>query len=169
VRHSKKGNENNFIGGSNKLKVLESPQPRAATIVNRAAHALLRIGTRYLNPFMLSIAGSPRLPMLAVIHHRGRRSGRSYTTPLAARPTADGFVIPLTFGEQADWIRNVQAAGGCTIRWKGVDYQVIEPEVVDWASVRASFSPLERIMVPLIGIERFVRLRHAPASANDLT
>jgi deazaflavin-dependent oxidoreductase (nitroreductase family) len=134
--------------------------------INRAAHALLRVGTRHLNPLMLSLAGSPRLPMLAVIHHRGRRSGRSYTTPLAARPMADGFVIPLTFGQQADWFRNVQAAGGCVIRWKGANYSVTEPVVVDWATVRSAFSPVERVLVPIIGIEQFVRLRHAPASSD---
>lgn len=134
--------------------------------INRAAHALLRIGTRHLNPLMLSLAGSRRLPMFAVIHHRGRRSGRSYATPLGARPTVDGFVIPLTFGQQADWFRNVQAAGGCVIRWKGVNYPVTEPVVVDWATVRPTFSPVERVLVPIIGIEQFVRLRHAPASSD---
>ena len=49
------------------------------------------------------------MPMLAVIHHQGRHSGRAFTTPLAARPTADGFVIPLTFGEKVGWIRDVVA------------------------------------------------------------
>jgi deazaflavin-dependent oxidoreductase (nitroreductase family) len=148
------------------VKVLGSPKPRAASIVNRAAHALLRAGTRHLNPLMLSLAGSRRLPMLAVIHHRGRRSGRSYTTPVVARPTKNGFVISLTFGEQADWFRNVQAAGGCIVRWKGVDYPLIDPEVVDWAAARSAFSPVERVLVPVIGIEHFVRLHHAPARSD---
>jgi deazaflavin-dependent oxidoreductase (nitroreductase family) len=152
------------------MKVLESPKPRDPSIINRAAHTLLRVGTRRLNPLMLSLAGS-RLSMFAVIYHRGRRSGRSYATPVSARPTTDGFVISLTFGEQADWFRNVQAAGGCTIRWKGVNYPVIEPVVVDWATARSEFSLVERILVervlaPVIGIEQFVRLRHAPASSD---
>ena len=115
---------------------------------------------------MLSLAGSTRLPMLAVIYHRGRRSGRSYATPLAARPMTDGFVIPITFGEQADWFRNVQAAGGCVIRWKGADYPLTEPVVVDWATVRSAFYPVERVLMPIIGIEQFVRLRHAPTSSD---
>lgn len=151
------------------MKVLESPKPQADRIINRAAQATLRFGTKRLNPLMMSLAGSRRLPMLAVIHHRGRRSGRSYTTPLAARPTADGFVIPLTFGEQADWFRNVQAAGGCMVRWKDVNYPLIEPEVVDFTSVRASFYPAERVLIPVIGIEHFVRLRHTPSSASNPT
>ena len=153
------------------MKVLESPKPRATSIINRAAHALLRAGTRRLNPLMLSLAGSRRLSMFAVIYHRGRRSGRSYATPVSARPTADGFVISLTFGEQADWFRNVQAAGGCTIWWKGVNYPVIEPVVVDWATARSAFSLVERVLVervlvPVIGIEHFVRLQHVPANSD---
>lgn len=141
-------------------------KPLVARAIGRTAHALLRVGVRGFNPLMLSLAGSRRLPMFSVIYHRGRRSGRSYTTPLGARPTADGFVIPLTFGERADWFRNVQAAGGCVIRWKGVNYPVIEPVVVDWATVRSAFYPVERVVMPLIGIEQFVRLRHAPASSD---
>lgn len=128
------------------MKVLESPKPRAASIINRAAHALLRAGTRRLNPLMLSLAGSRRLSMFAVIYHRGRRSGRSYATPVSARPTADGFVISLTFGEQADWFRNVQAAGGCTIRWKGVNYPVIEPVVEVYQCLQHTIYPITRAL-----------------------
>ena len=103
--------------------------------------------------------------MLAVIYHRGRRSGRSYATPLCARPVADGFVIPITFGEQANWFRNVQAAGGCVILWKGANYALLGPEVIDWATARSAFSPVERVLMPIIGIEQFMRLRHASASS----
>ena len=145
------------------MKVLESSKPRAVSIVNRAAHVVMRAGSRRLNPFIVSIAGSRHMPLLGIIHHQGRRSGRSYRTPLVARPTKDGFVLPLTFGEKADWFRNVKAAGGCIVRWKGVDYPLIEPEVVDWETVRSAFSPLLRVLVPVIGIEQFVQMRHAPA------
>jgi hypothetical protein len=31
----------------------------------------------------------------------------------------DGFVIALTYGPDRDWVRNVLAAGGCTIEWRG--------------------------------------------------
>src|SRR5258708_19047468 len=83
--------------------------------------------TRLLNPFILTRAGS-RHSTFAVLHHRGRRSGRAYATPTSARPTTDGFVIPLTLGKGADWFQNVQAAGECIIQWKGTNYAVIEPE-----------------------------------------
>jgi len=140
-------------------------KPPVVRAINRAAHALLRVGTRCLNPLVLSLAGSPRLPVFAVMYHRGRRSGRSYTTPLGARPTADGFVIPLTFGEQANWFRNVQSAGGCMIRWNGASYSLIDPEVIDWETARSAFYPVERVVMPLIGIEQFMRLRHVSAGS----
>jgi deazaflavin-dependent oxidoreductase (nitroreductase family) len=114
-----------------------------------------------LNPVILRLAGSRYLPFFAVIHHRGRRSGRVYATPTNARRTADGFVVPLTFGEGADWFRNVVEAGGCVIQWNGVAYTVSEPEIVDRATARSAFSPIERLLLPLIGIKQFVRLRFA--------
>jgi len=148
------------------MKILEPTKPRVAGFVSRAARSSLRVGTRLFNPLTLALAGSRRLPLFAVVHHRGRRSGRSYTTPVGARRTADGFVIPLTFGERADWFRNVQAAGECVIRWRGADYPVIEPEVVDWETARSAFYPVERVLMPLIGIEQFVRVRHASAASR---
>lgn len=133
----------------------------SARLIHRAARGFFHVGSRLLNPLTVKLAGSRALPMLAVIEHRGRRSGRAYATPAGARPTSDGFVIPLTFGEGADWFRNVRAAGGCVIRWKGMAYRVGEPEVVDWATARPAFYRLERVVMPLIGIEQFVQLRHA--------
>jgi deazaflavin-dependent oxidoreductase (nitroreductase family) len=140
---------------------------RSARGVRRAALDSLKgfIGRR-LNPHILALAGSPRLPLFAVVLHRGRRSGRPYATPVGARRTPGGFVIPLTFGEEADWFQNVRAAGGCVIRWKGADYPVVEPEIVDWAAARSAFSPVERVLVPLIGIKQFARVHFASEGGN---
>lgn len=119
--------------------------------------------TRFLNPLILRRAGSRR-STFALLHHHGRRSGRAYSTPTSARPTVDGFMIPLTFGQGSDWFQNIQAAGECIIQWKGAKYAMIEPEVIDRATARATFSPLERALLPLIGVEQFVHMRHAPTS-----
>jgi deazaflavin-dependent oxidoreductase (nitroreductase family) len=131
--------------------------------VRRAALAVIR---PILNPLMLALTRSKVL-RFAVVQHRGRRSGRVYATPVAARPTADGFVVPLTFGEQADWFRNVQAAGGCVIAWNRAEYPLVEPKIIDRATAYASFTSLERVMLALMGMENFVRLRHAPVAAKD--
>jgi deazaflavin-dependent oxidoreductase (nitroreductase family) len=146
---------------------------RNTVLANRETAArsrpLLSRLTRLLNPFILAHAGSRHLPRFAVVQHQGRRSGRSYATPVGARPTVDGFMIPLTFGKGADWIQNIRAAGGCIIRWKGVDYPVVEPELIDWATARQAFYPIEQVVVPLIGIDQFVQLRHAPTKGDIFT
>jgi hypothetical protein len=61
---------------------------------------------------------------------------------------------------QADWYRNTHAAGKCVIRWKGVNYIEIEPEIVSWESARAAFNPLERVLMPAMGLAEFVKLHH---------
>ena len=55
------------------------------------------------------------MPVVGIVHHRGRKTGRPYATPLGIRPaTTSGFVMPLTFGESAGWYRNIVAAGGAS-------------------------------------------------------
>src|SRR5579859_572645 len=48
------------------------------------------------------------MPVVGIVHHRGRRTGHPYATPLGIRPAAaGGFVMPLTFGEAAGWDQRV--------------------------------------------------------------
>src|SRR5262250_974383 len=117
--------------------------------------------TRVFNPLVLSLAGTRLLPLYGVIEHYGRRSGKTYRTPVVVRPTSDGFIVPMPWGERTDWYRNVRAAGECVLRWKGRDYDMVQPELIDNpASVRASFGAFERAMMGGLGIEQWLRLRH---------
>ena len=121
--------------------------------------------TTVLNPVMRKLAGGRHMRMAAEIRHVGRRSGRPYVTPAGARLTGDTFVIPLTFGNQSDWSRNVRAAGGCTIRLKGTEYRAVQPELADRDQaapvVRAAFGPVERAMFRMLGIRQYLLLRRA--------
>jgi len=121
--------------------------------------------TKVLNPVMRKLAGRRHMRMAAEIRHVGRRSGRPYVTPAGARLTGDTFVIPLTFGNQSDWSRNVRAAGGCTIRLEGTEYRAVQPELADRNQaapvVRAAFGPVERAMFRMLGIQQFLLLRRA--------
>jgi deazaflavin-dependent oxidoreductase (nitroreductase family) len=101
----------------------------------------------------------------AVLQHRGRRSGRSYATPVAARRTTGGFLISLAFGPDVDWLRNIEAAGECAIRWKGRDYREVDPQVVGWDRAKSAFNPAQRLVLRVARIKAFVQLRDAPASA----
>jgi hypothetical protein len=56
-----------------------------------------------------------------------------------AMPVRDGFVIPLPYGTQTDWLRNVRAAGRFTLEQKGAVYEVGELEVIGKAAAEGGF------------------------------
>jgi deazaflavin-dependent oxidoreductase (nitroreductase family) len=76
---------------------------------------LARVNRRVANPLLRPVA---RLtPPLAVIEHRGRRSGRTYRTPVFAFRRGDEILVVLSYGRNSHWVRNLRAAGhGALIR-----------------------------------------------------
>jgi len=94
-----------------------------------------------------------------VIEHRGRRSGKLYRTSVVVRPTRDGFIVPMPWGEHTDWYRNVKAAGECIIRWKGRVYKMTQPELVAPTAARASFGSIARAILARVRINHFLHLR----------
>jgi deazaflavin-dependent oxidoreductase (nitroreductase family) len=106
---------------------------------------LIRAVARVVNPLVLRIAGRRHMPILGIVHHRGRTTGRAYATPLGVRPAAGGgFVIPLTFSNASHWYQNMRAAGGCVITYQGVDHTVARPVVVDRATAGPAYPRYER-------------------------
>lgn len=95
----------------------------------------------------------------SVAHHVGRRSGRHYATPVVAEPTANGFVIPLPYGTDVDWLRNVLAAGHFTLERNGVSYDVGEPMLIGWADAQVLLSPSRRFAFRLYGVRQFLQVR----------
>jgi deazaflavin-dependent oxidoreductase (nitroreductase family) len=114
---------------------------------------------RVTAPISRLIAGRRFFPLYAVVHHRGRRTGRAYAVPVAVRATADAFTIALPWGAETQWLRNVLAAGSCTVRWRGRDQQASEPTVVDFDEAGAAFSPIQRALLRALGVKSFLRLR----------
>ena len=107
-------------------------------------------------PPMMNLAGR-RHWYAAVIRHRGRRSGREYTTPVVAVPAAgDAFVIPLPYGEEVDWLKNVLAAGRATVGAKGEIYDIFEPEVIAAAEASPLLDERHRRTWRRFGIEHFL-------------
>jgi deazaflavin-dependent oxidoreductase (nitroreductase family) len=118
---------------------------------------------KYVNRVVLLLAGRRFVPVWAALHHRGRRSGKEYVVPIAVIPTDTSFLIGLPWGRGTDWVRNVRAAGACTIRWRGVDYACSEPEFVDQEVARSAARgvtalALRRGTFP----EGFIRLARRP-------
>jgi deazaflavin-dependent oxidoreductase (nitroreductase family) len=129
------------------------PAPRFGGLLWRAA--------RFTSPVTMPLAGKRWNPIFAVAEHRGRRSGRSYATPVAARRIDGGFVISLAFGGQVDWYRNLLAAGGGTLRWRGRAYEVGRPERVEAESALATFHPVQRALLRIGGVDGYIRVADA--------
>ncbi|TMG08359.1 MAG: MFS transporter, partial [Chloroflexi bacterium] len=107
------------------------------------------------------------MPVVGILRHRGRRSGREYATPIGMRPLGDGFVIPRTFSDNAAWYQNVKAAGEGRITYLGRHYRVVEPEVVDYATAKPAFPRYELAQFRLIGINEYMRMRVLPDDVNQ--
>jgi deazaflavin-dependent oxidoreductase (nitroreductase family) len=95
---------------------------------------------RVTAPLTRAFAGRRFFPLWAVVHHRGRKTGRELAVPVAVQAPPGAFVIVLPWGPGTNWVRNVQAAGGCTIRWRGRDHRATNPEILDRTAARQYFS-----------------------------
>jgi deazaflavin-dependent oxidoreductase (nitroreductase family) len=115
------------------------------------------INKRYINPLMLKFAGRQYSPQ-AIIYHEGRKSGRSYSTPVVIEPITDGFIIPLPYGTDVDWCRNILAAGQCTIQWHGNSYTVTEPALINAADVITELSPMRQRIFHMIGVKQVLKV-----------
>jgi hypothetical protein len=55
---------------------------------------------------------------------------------VVAWPLPDGFIMPLPYGADMDWCRNVLDAGQGTIHWQGMAYTITKPAVIATATAR---------------------------------
>jgi deazaflavin-dependent oxidoreductase (nitroreductase family) len=121
--------------------------------------AAIRTSNKYLlNPLMSTLAGR-KYWYAAAIRHTGRKSGKQYSTPVGVERVQDGFVIPLAYGTQVDWLKNVIAVGRATISVKGETYDVTQPEVIDGAAALPSLSPGRRRAFERLGIAHYLKLK----------
>jgi deazaflavin-dependent oxidoreductase (nitroreductase family) len=135
------------------------------SVLDNLRYPIRQFNKRILNPAMLAFAGH-RLSPYAAVRHVGRRTGREYATPIVVGPAEDGFVIPLPYGENIDWLRNVLAAGGCTIEWQGRPYEVTEPQVVDSSTALATLPVRHKLALSLFGIYKFLSLKTLPTASE---
>lgn len=79
----------------------------------RTMRLIARFNKRATNPIQQLWA--PHLRYMAVIEHKGRKSGTDYQTPVMAFVEADKLSVALNCGTESDWVRNVQAAGSARV------------------------------------------------------
>jgi deazaflavin-dependent oxidoreductase (nitroreductase family) len=123
----------------------------------RVADGLARFNRLVFNRVVRTFAGRRGSPV-AVVAHRGRRSGRRYRTPVLAFGADGGYLVALLYGADRDWVRNVVAAGGCTIERGGRRVEVADPRMLDADAGMALVPPPMRPALRLLRVRRFLRL-----------
>lgn len=128
-------------------------------------NAVRRFNRRVLNPQMLRLAGGAHW-YAARLEHVGRRSGRAYATPVVARPVPAGFAVPLPYGTEVDWLRNLRASGRGMLVVKGRRYAVGQPRVVPTGAIAGDLGPLYRWMSHLYAIRSWLLLAVEPVDGH---
>ncbi len=101
------------------------------------------------------------LPGFGVVIHQGRRTSRNYRTPVNVFRRPVGYRIALPYGRDAEWVRNVIAAGGCTLETRGRTWQLTAPHVIH--DERASWAPAILRPIPrLFRVWDFLELTRCP-------
>src|SRR5947207_13337568 len=110
------------------------PLPRAIARFNR------RVTNRLLTPLVM------RLPGFGIVVHTGRKTGREYRTPVNVFRRGDRVSIALTYGPDADWVRNILAQGGCLLETRGRTQPLSRPRVVHDERHRAVPAPARLVL-----------------------
>ncbi|MCV7022451.1 nitroreductase family deazaflavin-dependent oxidoreductase [Mycolicibacterium novocastrense] len=125
--------------------------------VDRVKDKVRTFNKYLLNPLMMRLAGRKHW-YASVIRHTGRRSGRHYATPVVADQVDNAFILPLRYGTDVDWLRNVQACGEAIVTSGGRNYNVVAPRVID-AQTAGRLLPTRRARAfERFGIHQFLML-----------
>jgi deazaflavin-dependent oxidoreductase (nitroreductase family) len=115
-----------------------------------------------LNRLTRHIAGWA--PGFGLLTHHGRRSGRTYDTPVNVFTTATGVRIALTYGAGADWVKNVISTDGCQLRTRRREFTLIAPHLVHDPTCSGTRA-FERRILRVLHVEDFFDLTMAPGPA----
>ena len=120
---------------------------------------LARFNRRVTNPIQRIWAGY--LPMMGILEHVGRTSGKTYRTPLIVFSTDDGVAIHLTYGPDRDWLKNLTAAGGGELQRHGRTFRVADPQIVTNVEAARHVTGGARFLFGRLPFDKSVLLRRS--------
>ncbi len=118
----------------------------------------LRLFTRAMRPLALRSAGKEG-SNTSVVRHVGRRSGRTYETPVISAQHDDSFLIALPYGQRTDWLKNVLDKGSAAIVINGQVHEVDRPEVIPMSDATSYFRPREQRMHRQFHVDSALQVR----------
>jgi deazaflavin-dependent oxidoreductase (nitroreductase family) len=104
---------------------------------------LRHVAKRYVNPALRPLAR--KLPAFGVVTCPGRKTGRIYRTPINVFRRGEAFYFFLTYGSDAQWVKNVIAAGSCSLETRDRAVQLVEPELITDPELRPAPPPVRFI------------------------
>ena len=121
------------------------PLPRAIARFNK------RVTNRFIEPVARRSSG------FAVVHHVGRRSGASYSTPVNLFALQGHVIVALTYGPAADWVQNVLATGGTVENASGIK-PIAAAEIVGRRAAWPALPAIVRCALRTLRVRDFMRL-----------
>jgi deazaflavin-dependent oxidoreductase (nitroreductase family) len=124
---------------------------------------LMRFRKRWLAKFNIAVTNritglfAGWLPGFGIITHVGRKSGKTYRTPVNVFRTPNGFIFALTYSSESQWVKNVLAAGGAELKTRGRKYRLSAPKVVR-DPTRQRFPVAVRFVLRLVGADQYIEL-----------
>ncbi len=137
-----------------------SAQPRSGSHVTarppRLGRRVARFNRAVTNKVAIHLAGW--LPGLGIVIHVGRRTRSVYRTPVNVFRTKDGFRFALTYGPDAEWVRNALAHGAVRLVTRGREYELTDAEVVTDPH-RQHVPAIARAMMRFMRVSQFLDFR----------
>ena len=105
------------------------------------------------------------LPGFAIIAYRGRRSGKSYRTPINVFRDGEAFVVALTYGPDVQWVKNVLASGEAELHIRQRRIRLEQPVLFE-DPTRRLMPAIVRFALGLMGVSYFLRMTPSAIEAE---
>jgi deazaflavin-dependent oxidoreductase (nitroreductase family) len=112
--------------------------------------------TNVFNPIFRRVAAW--VPGFGILECVGRKSGRTYRIPVMRFRRGSEFVLCLVYGPETEWVKNVVAASGATIRIRRRTTRLVDPKVVADPS-RRLLPRYARPLMRILRVNEFMTLR----------
>jgi deazaflavin-dependent oxidoreductase (nitroreductase family) len=117
------------------------------------------VATHYLDPILLPIVR--RLPTFGILTHQGRKTGRTYHTPINVFRRGDTYLFFLTYGSDVEWVKNILAAGSCSLETRGRVVMLVEPQLITDPELRLAPPVIRFVERRVAGVTQYLRMRSA--------
>ena len=89
-------------------------------------------------------------------------------TPLLAWPVAGGFVLPMPYGSDVDWAKNLLHAGEGVLQHQNIRYRIGAPRIAATHDVLNDLPRFVGTLATSSGLRRVMRVDVLPSLTNEV-